>query len=790
MKKASLIASHSRLFYSLAALSFLLILVLLGTTVQARAQVNLFSRDIARQWTTDTLLPNDAACPPGAPSPTLMTMQKALNHAGSKDPHSALHRGELSCLRGKVTQAEDIWQGGMASAANDPVLMLFATTASFAEGKRLAVTDTSAVGDFATVQGDAKKKEEDMTTAVDWYEMAFAYTPTAKVAGKLAAAYQALEMEEKAAQVWSRLMDSTTPQSPDYWWAAGHIQEQEKQWLEAFDAYLKAGDLETNPATAQRYYLRAGKMANRAKANNQAMEAYLRSIAMRPDRVQGYLNLGQIHLAQQDYENAQRWFEKARSVAPDNSTVYYYLAQTARQQQQYAEALALFDKALELKPDSAVALYEKAITLDKMNRRQEASRYLDQAIRVSKVVPENWQELLNKWLAYPVTPGDTGSDPDTWWAKAKEAEKAKDWARAAELYHKGAVIAHPPDDIKFLEREALMYRYLKEWDKAAAIYEDLIQRYPDDLNAYLGRGEVARAQKAYDEAAQWFSKAQAVAPEDYRPLYYLGQVALAQERYDEALAYFDQSLELKPENASALYYKATALDKLKRRAEAIEILSQAIDLTPSPSAAWQQQLEQWQRYANPDKSPDTFLAMGREAEKEKDWAKAADLYQQGADIAQPPDDYKLLSREALMYRYLKEWDKAAAIYEDLIQRYPDKLDAYLGRGEVARAQKAYEEAIQWYDKARDVAPDNYRPPYYLGLVARAQERYDEALAYFDQSLELKPDNPSMLYQKAVTLKTMGRLNDAITQLQQAIDLHKNPPQSWQDLLAKWQAEQG
>ena len=89
-----------------------------------------------------------------------------------------------------------------------------------------------------------------------------------------------------------------------------------------------------------------------------------------------------------------------------------------------------------------------------------------------------------------------------------------------------------------------------------------------------------------------------------------------------------------------------------------------------------------------------------------------------------------------------------------------------------------------------MAPDNYRPPYYLGLVARAQERYDEALAYFDQSLELKPDNPSMLYQKAVTLKTMGRLNDAITQLQQAIDLHKNPPQSWQDLLAKWQAEQG
>ena len=374
-----------------------------------------------------------------------------------------------------------------------------------------------------------------------------------------------------------------------------------------------------------------------------------------------------------------------------------------------------------------------------------------------------------------------------WLAQARVRERDKDWAAAMSAYLQAAALAQTPANAysDYLKAGAAGRR-AKRFDDAVSAYQKALDLLPDKIDAYLGLGETYRAQKEYDEAAAWFQRARGLFPDDYRPPYYLGLVARAQERYEEALAYFEQSLEWKPDNPGALYYKAVTLDALQRRGEAIQALSQAIAHHRKPPESWQKLLAKWRRYPDYAQDPDRWWERGRAAEKEKDWARAAAIYAEGAGKAQPPDDYRLLEREALMHRYLKEWDQAAAIYEDLVQRYPDKINAYLGLGETYRAQKEYDEAAAWFQRARGLFPDDYRPPYYLGLVARAQERYEEALAYFEQSLEWKPDNPGALYYKAVTLDALQRRGEAIQALSQAIAHHRKPPESWQKLLDQWQ----
>ncbi len=383
----------------------------------------------------------------------------------------------------------------------------------------------------------------------------------------------------------------------------------------------------------------------------------------------------------------------------------------------------------------------------------------------------------------------TPDSPEYWWAVGRMAEQQQDWAKAAEAYRSAAQVSETDKEaLSFRLREGSMWLRAKRYEEAEQAYREAIRLAPEKPGGYLGLGHVYRQQERYDEAIAAYKKAQETSPKDYRPLYYMGLTIWAKNHSDEALSYFDQALALKPGNSTVLYNKANVLDKLKRRSEAIDVLSQAIVHHSNPPESWQKLLARWKRYPDYAQDPDRWWERGQAAEKEKDWARAAAIYAEGAGKAQPPDDYRLLEREAVMYRYLQAWDKAAAIYEDLVQRYPEKINAYLGLGETYRAQGRYEEAASWFQRARELLPDDYRPPYYLGVTALNAHEYEKALAYLEESLALKPEHVYTLYSKARALKALGRNDEAIEALARAIDLHSHPPESWKDLLAEWRVE--
>jgi len=766
-------------------ITVLIVAVLLGSFLWARVQLNLFSKDLAAFWQPGLLAPNTYACSVANSAEQVQTLQDRWEKISAVDPHPFLHEGYLACFSGDLEGARKAWEEGFSRhGAKDQVLMLYAATARFASDQSTINAPADTVGEYAVKQGDESKRREDLVAAKAWYEMAFAYTPTVEVAQKLISIYNKLVETNKIAGVLKQVQERNDPATAAYWWATGQIVESEQNWLAAFDAYMAAAERESNNSQAFNFYNKAANAATNAGAWEQAIVAYQDAITLRPEKADTYLSIGRQYLIHGQFDEAKHWFDLAWQKNPDDHRPLLLMAIAEREKGNFEDALNLFDKALSVRPNDPETLYEKALTLDKDNRRGEAIKILDRAIRLKTDPPELWRNILAKWRKYP----SQEDEPDQWWQKGKAAEKEKDWAKAAEIYHQGAAVVQPSDAYKLLLREAMMYRYLKDWDNAVALYEDLVQSFPDKVDAYIGRADVAWIQKEYDVAREWYEKARNVSPDNYRPYLYLGIIAHTQKQYEEALAFFEQALARKPDDPGILYYKATVLDNLKRRREAIADLQRAIALHNSPPEQWQKLLKKWQRYPDPALSPEAFMARGREVEKEKDWAKAVEIYHQGATTVQPPDDYNLFMREALMHRYLKEWDKASAIYEDLVARYPDKIDAYLGLGDVARSQKQYDEAALWYEKARQIAPDDYRPLYYLGIVAREQKRYDDSLQLLNQSLNIKPNSSYVVYQKALTLKAMGRKDEALATLQQAIDMHPKHPASWKKLLAKWQEE--
>ena len=245
-----------------------------------------------------------------------------------------------------------------------------------------------------------------------------------------------------------------------------------------------------------------------------------------------------------------------------------------------------------------------------------------------------------------------------------------------------------------------------------------------------------------------------------------GRLLQTQKDVKAAQSWYEFALTLYP-NTSAASYLAGIYRAQKRSGEARSVWDDVIARLPSDTA-------------------DYWWAVAQRAELDKDWATAAESYERAAALAEPSQAYTLYLTAGDRWMWAKAYDKAEAAYRRALDLQPNRIDAYLRLGHLARSRKAYDEALGWYRQAQEISPNHYALPYYMGITLREQKRYEEALRYFDIALEKEPKAAWTWYFKALTLKALARDDEAIFALERAISLYKKPPASWSKLLREWQ----
>lgn len=137
--------------------------------------------------------------------------------------------------------------------------------------------------------------------------------------------------------------------------------------------------------------------------------------------------------------------------------------------------------------------------------------------------------------------------------------------------------------------------------------------------------------------------------------------------------------------------------------------------------------------------------------------------EQQANPADPVAGVKL----AQALRELGRYDQAAEAAQATLTVQPANLDALLelGRAHIARGQAFY--GIEPLEKARDLAPRDWRPLSLLGVAYEQVRRFDEAQAAWSQALALSPDNPDVLTNAATAALTRGDAAGAETLLRRA-----------------------
>jgi predicted O-linked N-acetylglucosamine transferase (SPINDLY family) len=137
--------------------------------------------------------------------------------------------------------------------------------------------------------------------------------------------------------------------------------QQQNKLEEAVEAYNKA--VAIKPDYAGAYYNMGSAFKDQNKLE-EAIEAYNKAVAIKPDYAEAYNNMGNALQSQGKLEEAIEAFNKTLTIKPDDADTYNNMGIALQQQGKLEEAIDVYKKVLTIKPDHEGArvgnLYQSA----------------------------------------------------------------------------------------------------------------------------------------------------------------------------------------------------------------------------------------------------------------------------------------------------------------------------------------------------------------------------------------------------------------------------------------------
>ncbi len=283
---------------------------------------------------------------------------------------------------------------------------------------------------------------------------------------------------------------------------------------------------------------------------------------------------------------------------------------------------------------------------------------------------------------------------------------------------------------------------------AEQLYRQLLQREPDNADAWSRLGSLCHVQGRYEEAVHAFRQALQVRPESVQLHNHLGMALKEQGQRDEAIAHHREAIRLQPDDDDSHNLLGLVLMEQGRLDEAEAAVREALRLHPE----------------NPAAHNTLGLVLFKQSQPEQ----AAAHF--GRAVQLQPNLVEAWVNLGDALRSLGRRDEAGASYERAAQLRPSdpgpaaKLGALLMElGRPADASLCYERALR-------LRPDSAILCNNLGLALLPQGRHEEARLSFRQALYLQPDLAEAHNNLGLALLNLGRAGEALLSLRRAVDL--------------------
>ena len=138
-----------------------------------------------------------------------------------------------------------------------------------------------------------------------------------------------------------------------------------------------------------------------------------------------------------------------------------------------------------------------------------------------------------------------------------------------------------------------------------------------------------------------------------------------------------------------------------------------------------------------------------------------------------------------------DWVAAKNRLLEVIDTEPANLEALNLLGVIAARSEHFEEAVQWLERLRALAPNTPAVHFNLGNVRQSLRQWQAATLCYDHALDLYPDYAEAHINRAAALLELGRPHDALHNLDAAIRLQPDAIDAWNNrgvalqALARW-----
>jgi tetratricopeptide (TPR) repeat protein len=289
-------------------------------------------------------------------------------------------------------------------------------------------------------------------------------------------------------------------------------------------------------------------------------EAMFRSAAaIRPDQAQAYNNLGAVLYGLKRLHDAEAAYRQAIAVRADYAEAHYNLGIVLYDHRRLHEAEGAYRQSLAVRPQCAEAHNNLGNVLRELGRLPEAEQAYRQALTVRPQYAEAFNNLGSVLKIFKRLP---------------EAELA---CRLAVTIRPNYTEAHNNLGSVLADLERL--------PEAEAAYRQALTIRPDYAEAHYNLGIVLHKLERVAEAETAYREALRINPRGVEAHNNLGSVLQVQERWLEAAAAYQQALALRPDLVEALYNLGNVLKELNRLPEAEAAYRQAIAIRADYSDA-------------------------------------------------------------------------------------------------------------------------------------------------------------------------------------------------------------
>ena len=224
-------------------------------------------------------------------------------------------------------------------------------------------------------------------------------------------------------------------------------------------------------------------------------------------------------------------------------------------------------------------------------------------------------------------------------------------------------------------------------------------------------------------------------PMNKEALLRLGNLFHEDGKYDLAFNQYDRVTKIDSRNEEAWIRRGDVLLSLNKDFQAIQSFREALRVDPdNPEAT------EWIRRLRRENQ--SFMAKAIDRSAKSDFKGAIELYD--LILARDPDNIQALLGKGTMYRRLEKWPASLESLNRVLDLDPGNAAALHNKAEVFESAMRWEDALLCYNKIVEANPDNYLDWVRRGDVLSELNDPEGALESYRRARELKPDSERVM----------------------------------------------